>query len=361
MIKMLNLTIKLCFCFRYIVITYPLKPRMTRGTTGIILALIWLISITFTIPAAIHSDLYAIQFEDGAHTVQCSETWMNAYALKAYALLMVIGEFLIPLVAMCVAYYLIAKTLWFRKIPGGHNTPEQEQAAESSKRRTIRMLIIVVALFALCWAPYHGFAITRDVIIPTSTSDNFVLYHTLFYVVEALAMSNSIFNTLIYIVFNANFRKCVMQIKVPRAFHHVMRHSSTKTRSSRPTSNFRMGTYHRSTGPDNKSLGHSSPSRSPIPRHQPSGSCFSPNGHSLVPPASPNILSPNDCSNILHNNNDIITENPRCAENSQQAKILDGDSRPQSRSYDVQAHHVVAGENGKIILVFNESGVGSQV
>ncbi|XP_038046730.1 prokineticin receptor 2-like [Patiria miniata] len=254
-----------CVELQYIVITYPLKPRMTRGTTSILLAIIWLVSTTVTVPVAVHSELYTVRLLDGTVIVQCAENWKNGYAMKAYTLLMVCAEFLVPLVAMCVAYYLIAKTLWFREIPGGHNTEEQEQVAENSKRRTIRMLIIVVALFALCWAPYHGFAITRDVVIPASMSENFALYHTLFYVVEALAMSNSIFNTLVYIVFNANFRKCVMQMKFPRTFHHVMRHSSMKTRSSWPTSNFRMGTYQRSTGPD-KSFGMSSPSRSPVTR-----------------------------------------------------------------------------------------------
>ena len=336
---------------------------MTRGTTGIILAVIWLISITFTIPVAIHSDLYEIQLDDGVHTVQCSENWMNAYALKAYTLLMVIVEFLIPLVAMCVAYYLIAKTLWFRKIPGGHNTEQQEQAAEKSKRRTVRMLIIVVALFAICWAPYHGFAITRDVIIPSSTSDNFVLYHMLFYVVEALAMSNSIFNTLIYIVFNANFRKCVMQMKVPRAFHHVMHHNSVKTRSSRPTSHFRMGTLQRSTGPDNKSPGHSSPARSPVPRRQSSGRCFSPNGHSLVPSVSPLSLSPNVRCNARRNNIDDVSD--ACVpEKSQPTKTLNKEPCTQVRlpDNDFQTHHVIAEENGKFVSVFHkESGVGSQV
>ncbi|XP_038046697.1 prokineticin receptor 2-like [Patiria miniata] len=256
----------------YIVITYPLKPRMTRGTTSILLVIIWLVSTTVTVPVAVHSELYTVRLLDGTVIVQCAENWKNGYAMKAYTLLMVCAEFLVPLVAMCVAYYLIAKTLWFREIPGGHNTEEQEQVAENSKRRTIRMLIIVVALFALCWAPYHGFAITRDVVIPASMSENFALYHTLFYVVEALAMSNSIFNTLVYIVFNANFRKCVMQMKFPRTFHHVMRHSSMKTRSSWPTSNFRMGTYQRSTGPD-KSFGMSSPSRSPVTRRPVQAKC----------------------------------------------------------------------------------------
>ncbi|PIK33940.1 putative prokineticin receptor 2-like [Apostichopus japonicus] len=53
------------------------------------------------------------------------------------------------------------KKLWFRNVPGGHMTQQQEMVVEKTKRRTIRMLIIVVTLFAVCWAPFHGYAINR--------------------------------------------------------------------------------------------------------------------------------------------------------------------------------------------------------
>ena len=190
---------------------HPLKPRMTTYTACLVLLFIWLVSLAVVIPTALYSKTHGY-FNDQVSSVQCGESWPNSRAMKAYVLILVTGEFLIPLTIMSVAYCLIARKLWFRRVPGGHVTEQQAMAAESSKRRTIRLLIIVVALFALCWAPYHLFAILRDIVLPSYQESHHTTFLTVFYLVEALAMSNSMFNTLIYVVFNANVRKYVLQI-----------------------------------------------------------------------------------------------------------------------------------------------------
>lgn len=201
--------------WRYIIIMHPLKPRMTTYTACFVLCFIWVLSLAIVIPTALYSGTHDYYFNGGGeniHVTQCSERWPNSKAMKAYTLVLVIGEFLLPLTIMSVVYFLIARKLWFRRVPGGHATEQQEMAAESSKRRTVRLLIIVVALFAFCWAPYHMFAILRDIVFPSYQESHLTLFLTVFYLVEALAMSNSMFNTLIYVVFNANVRKYVLQI-----------------------------------------------------------------------------------------------------------------------------------------------------
>ncbi|XP_072176413.1 prokineticin receptor 2-like [Diadema setosum] len=196
---------------RYIIIMHPLKPRMTTYRACFVLCFIWLFSLAIVIPTALYSSTH-LYYSNHVALMQCGENWRDSSARKCYALVLVIGEFLIPLTIMSVAYFLIARKLWFRRVPGGHVTAQQEIAAETSKRRTIRLLIIVVALFALCWAPYHVLAICRDIIFPTYQESHHAIILTVFYLVEALAMSNSMFNTLIYVVFNANVRKYVLQI-----------------------------------------------------------------------------------------------------------------------------------------------------
>ena len=188
---------------------------MTTYTACFVLCFIWVLSLAIVIPTALYSGTHDYYFNGGGeniHVTQCSERWPNSKAMKAYTLVLVIGEFLLPLTIMSVVYFLIARKLWFRRVPGGHATEQQEMAAESSKRRTVRLLIIVVALFAFCWAPYHMFAILRDIVFPSYQESHLTLFLTVFYLVEALAMSNSMFNTLIYVVFNANVRKYVLQI-----------------------------------------------------------------------------------------------------------------------------------------------------
>lgn len=190
---------------------HPLKPRMTIFTAGIVICCIWFVSLGVVIPSAVH--IKTVSFYDGS--VKCQEMIFSR-VLKAYTMMLFIVEFLVPLIVMTVVYYLIAKRLWFRHVPGEHVTEAQELAAEVSKRRTIRTLVIVVSLFALCWAPYHCLAIVRDIFIPSIHADHVELFTTLYYMTEALAMGNSLVNTFIYVIFNANFRKYVLQL--PESF-----------------------------------------------------------------------------------------------------------------------------------------------
>ncbi|KAI8499918.1 pancreatic polypeptide receptor [Branchiostoma belcheri] len=74
-----------------------------------------------------------------------------------------------------------------------------------SKRRGVRLLIIILILFVLCWGPFYGYAIVRDFFhdILSKTELNFTLH----FVMESLAMSNSMINTIVYTVMNDNVRK----------------------------------------------------------------------------------------------------------------------------------------------------------
>ncbi|XP_072015632.1 prokineticin receptor 1-like [Amphiura filiformis] len=201
---------------RYVIIMYPLRPRMTKRTAVILMVFIWLLSMSMVIPTAIHTEIGEFYHFGHSPSYQCLEYgWKNHVFLKAYTLSLTILEFIAPMAIMCVVYFLIAVKLWYREVPGGHLTAQQEIEIESSKRKTVRMLIIVVALFMLCWAPYYVVALLRDVAyyaLPAMQVDNHSLSLTIYYIVEMLAMSNSMFNTLIYIIFNANFRKHVKQL-----------------------------------------------------------------------------------------------------------------------------------------------------
>ncbi|XP_077986973.1 prokineticin receptor 2-like [Glandiceps talaboti] len=198
---------------RYYIIMNPLRPRMAIRKALVIILAVWVVAITVALPSAIHSDTWLSY----GSSVQCSEIlWKNPKALQINTIFLLSAEFIAPLIIISLTYAMIARKLWFRKIPGseGQLTPTQEVALEQSKKKSIRMLIIVVVLFALCWIPYYTYSVLRDFfwVEKFITSDNIKKHFTFFYIVEAIAMSNSMFNTLIYILFNANYRKYVYQI-----------------------------------------------------------------------------------------------------------------------------------------------------
>ena len=91
--------------------------------------------------------------------------------------------------------------------------------------QTIKMLVVVVALFGVCWLPLHLFTLVLDFYPdlmkkPGSKSpltggggdpkrvDERRILVLFYYAVHWLAMSNSFVNPIVYGFFNDNFRVC---------------------------------------------------------------------------------------------------------------------------------------------------------
>ncbi|XP_033103528.1 prokineticin receptor 2-like [Anneissia japonica] len=189
---------------RYVIIMNPLRPRMTRLSTIIIIALVWVFSFCLAIPTGIHTNVTAYETEDKLVTL-CVVHWTKGHQVRNYTLFIIIIAFIIPLFAMIILYSRIAVKLWFRKIPGNQCTAKQAAASNQSKKRSVRMLIILVLAFAVCLTPYYCFIFARDVMMSLNYGETSVWYF--FYIVECLAMSNSIVDTVTYVILNPNCRK----------------------------------------------------------------------------------------------------------------------------------------------------------
>ncbi|XP_071948462.1 prokineticin receptor 2-like [Antedon mediterranea] len=189
---------------RYVIIMNPLRPRMTRLCTIIIIAFVWIFSFCLAIPTLINTAVLKIHKDDGT-IKQCLGDWTNGHHLRNYTLTLIIIAFIIPMIIMTAVYSRIAVKLWFRNIPGNQCTAQQAAASEQSKKRSVRMLIILVVTFAVCFGPYYSFIFFRDVMLLFTHTDHLVYYG--FYIVECLAMSNCIVDTVTYVILNPNFRK----------------------------------------------------------------------------------------------------------------------------------------------------------
>ena len=74
-------------------------------------------------------------------------------ALRGIYLLLFVVNYLIPLAIISCLYTITAWNLWFHVAPGVNTLRGNRAQLETSKRRVIRMLIIVTCAFALCWLP----------------------------------------------------------------------------------------------------------------------------------------------------------------------------------------------------------------
>ena len=120
--------------------------------------------------------------------------------------------FIIPLVIVSVLYAKIAYKVWFHEAPGCHLL-ENQRRQELKKKRVIRMLIVIVVTFAICWLPSQVFNLYIGFVgFPNVSADVMYFVYWCAYLNSAinpwlyLGMSNSINVTVKRVVSNS-FRK----------------------------------------------------------------------------------------------------------------------------------------------------------
>ncbi|XP_078661176.1 prokineticin receptor 2-like [Branchiostoma floridae x Branchiostoma belcheri] len=193
---------------RYVVIMMPHIPRMSRAVAACVVMAVWVCSMLLAIPTAVYSRaLYYVDF----HGTFCGLVWPIGHQVryKAYYLAVLLLEFIVPVLIMSFCYIRIARRIWYRTVPG-QQTESQQAAMLKSKKRNVRLLIVILVMFVLCWGPYYGYAVVRDFFPRLLAKSR--LNITLHYIVEAVAMGNSSIDTVVYIAMNANVRKFMKKL-----------------------------------------------------------------------------------------------------------------------------------------------------
>ncbi|XP_062935087.1 prokineticin receptor 2 [Cynocephalus volans] len=187
---------------RYLAIVHPLKPRMNYHTASLLIALVWAVSILIAVPSAYFATETVLFIVRNQEKIFCGQIWpvdQQPY-YRSYFLFLFGLEFVGPVVAMAVCYARISRELWFKAVPGVQT--EQARRRLRGRRRTVLLLVAVLAAYVLCWAPFYGFALVRDFFPAVFVKEKH--YLTAFYVVQCLAMSNSMINTVCFVTVKNN-------------------------------------------------------------------------------------------------------------------------------------------------------------
>ncbi|CAB4066252.1 LKR [Lepeophtheirus salmonis] len=78
----------------------------------------------------------------------------NLYEI--YSLSLIIIQYVIPLTVISYVYIKMGIKLWMNRTPGSAQD-RRDQTILQNKKRVIKMLIIVVCIFGICWLPWHLF------------------------------------------------------------------------------------------------------------------------------------------------------------------------------------------------------------
>lgn len=118
----------------------------------------------------------------------------------SYNILIMVLTYLVPILTMAILYYKVGKELWGHQAIG--EDVEKQARTVMAKRKIVKMMIVVVIIFALCWLPYHGFFIV-NYYLPTIFQDGPLQYQRSFLIMYWLAMSNSMYNPIIIYFMNS--------------------------------------------------------------------------------------------------------------------------------------------------------------
>ncbi|XP_051539414.1 substance-P receptor-like [Myxocyprinus asiaticus] len=180
---------------RYMAIIHPLQQRMSATQTKVVIGVIWVLAFLLAFPQYYYSNTDQLPGR-----VVCYIDWPDYSLLnfrKMYYVCVAVLIYFLPLLVMGCAYLVVGLTLWASEIPGDSSDCYQEQLA--AKRKVVKMMIVVVCTFAVCWLPYHVFFLIHQ-FYPNLSEHLFIqqVYLTIMW----LAMSSTMYNPIIYCCLN---------------------------------------------------------------------------------------------------------------------------------------------------------------
>ncbi|XP_070502684.1 tachykinin-like peptides receptor 99D isoform X2 [Chironomus tepperi] len=205
---------------RYMAIMNPLKPRMGKKLTLCIAVLIWIIGIISSCPNFFFFTTFDIPTED---RVVCYAEWPDAdretnHSIQEYVynVVFMILTYFVPIGSMTYTYTRVGLELWGSQSIG--ECTQRQLDNIKSKRKVVLMMIMVVLIFAVCWLPQNVYFIITSY-YPSVTTYPYI--QEIYLGIYWLAMSNSMYNPIIYCIYSDRFRRGFKQFFRWCPFIHV--------------------------------------------------------------------------------------------------------------------------------------------
>ena len=185
---------------RFGAVVKPIRgsPLISRRLCLFFIVVTWIVAIAANSPYLFTFKLV----EYPGEMLMCAVQKSSAnYYLLAYFM----AFFYIPFVLLTTLYAIILIKLKQHAHPG-EQTANAEEMRSRRNRNVLKMAIVIVFLFFLCWIPY----ITNQTIFffaPNSSiwfSCNLLLYDSF---VSFMAAANCAFNPMICLIFSSNYRE----------------------------------------------------------------------------------------------------------------------------------------------------------
>uniref|UniRef100_A0A182NS99 G-protein coupled receptors family 1 profile domain-containing protein n=1 Tax=Anopheles dirus TaxID=7168 RepID=A0A182NS99_9DIPT len=210
---------------RYDAITHPMNFSGCWKRARRLVAAAWGFSAAFASPM-----LYLYEERVVQEKLQCWIDLGDAFRWQVYMCWVAASLFIIPAFIISACYVIIIRTIWSKgsilgPAPGGpgakHRPLRNGGCAELASRRassrgiiprakvkTVKMTIVIVIVFVLCWSPYIIFDLLQVFGQVPRTQTNLAVATF----IQSLAPLNSAANPLIYCLFSTHFVRTLKRL-----------------------------------------------------------------------------------------------------------------------------------------------------
>jgi len=151
----------LCLTFmavdRFYAVVYPFRRLLWFRKPKVLTPIVWLLSMALMSVVPLFVVLESDP-ENSNHRCVAKFTIFGdeSRAIRGVFIHFFVINYLLPVSIISVLYTITARKLWFHEAPGD-NLNQNRQRQQQTKRKVVRMLIIVFTAFALCWLPGQVF------------------------------------------------------------------------------------------------------------------------------------------------------------------------------------------------------------
>ncbi|XP_039987258.1 growth hormone secretagogue receptor type 1 [Xiphias gladius] len=210
---------------RYLAISFPLRSKVvvTRRRVQYIILALWGFALVSAAPTLF---LVGVEYDNDTHpdynTGQCKHT---SYAISSGQLHIMLWVsttyFFCPMLCLIFLYGSIGCKLWKSK---NDLQGPCALARERSHRQTVKILVVVVLAFIICWLPYH---IGRNLFAQVDDYETAMLSQNFNMASMVLCYLSASINPVVYNLMSRKYRAAAKRLFLlhqrPRQAHHGQR------------------------------------------------------------------------------------------------------------------------------------------
>ncbi|XP_063216369.1 RYamide receptor-like [Bacillus rossius redtenbacheri] len=120
---------------RYMAIMWPLRPRVSKRQAKAVIGAVWLVAVLTVLPTALVSRLVQpTEWHARCGKYLCLEDWQDADMRNTYSLILMVLQYIVPLVVLIFTYARIAIVVWGKQIPGEAENSRDQRMARSKRK-----------------------------------------------------------------------------------------------------------------------------------------------------------------------------------------------------------------------------------